>query len=128
MEAEGWAVEISTDIEVAHAVCQNCKILLVEASVPSYPDLEAAEETAVELGATRSPTPGAVLRKDPDGNAFDHPGTVITAAAGDDGYLNWTEAEAAEKPSRKEENRRTTSWAPTTQRSHPTWLPSAAPS
>ncbi len=31
VEAEGWAVEISTDIEMAHAVCQNCKILLVEA-------------------------------------------------------------------------------------------------
>ena len=35
-----------------------------------------------------------------DSPAFDHPGTVITASAGDDGYLNWTmaaEAEAAEE-------------------------------
>jgi hypothetical protein len=102
IEAEGWAVEISTDIEVTHAICQNCKILLVEASTPSYPDLEAAEETAVRLGATEisnswgGPQEGS-------GQAFNHPGTVITAAAGDDGYLNWTEAQAAAEAKSKGE-------------------------
>ena len=52
VEAEGWAVETSTDIEMAHAVCQNCKILLVEANEPAYRDLEEAETKAFELGAT----------------------------------------------------------------------------
>jgi hypothetical protein len=97
VEAEGWAVEISTDIEVAHAVCQNCKILLVEASSPSYPDLEGAEETAVKLGATEISNSWGGMQDKFDGHTFNHRGTVITAAAGDDGYLNWTEAEAAEK-------------------------------
>jgi hypothetical protein len=96
-EAEGWAVETSTDIEMAHAVCQNCKILLVEASVPSYSDLEAAEDKAVELGATEISNSWGGPQEGSDGKAFDHPGTVITAAAGDDGYLNWTAIEAAEK-------------------------------
>ncbi len=51
-EAVGWTVEISTDLDVAHSLCQSCHILLVEASSASYEDLEAAEETAVRLGAT----------------------------------------------------------------------------
>ena len=33
-EAAGWAVEISLDIESAHATCQSCRILLVEADSP----------------------------------------------------------------------------------------------
>ena len=28
----GWALEIALDVETAHAICQNCKILLVEAT------------------------------------------------------------------------------------------------
>ncbi len=112
-EAEGWAVEISTDIETANAICQkHCHIVLVEATTDSFEDLEAAEETAVRIGheAERTGTcatkvevcdtevsnswggPEPVL----DSPAFDHPGTVITASAGDDGYLNWTEAAEAE--------------------------------
>jgi hypothetical protein len=95
VEAEGWSVETSTDIEMAHAICQNCKILLVEGDEPAYSDLEEAEETAVRLGATEISNSWGGPREGSNGNAFNHPGTVITAAAGDDGYLNWTEAEAA---------------------------------
>jgi hypothetical protein len=96
-EASGWGVEISTDIDVAHSLCQSCHILLVEADSAEYSDLETAEDTAVRLGATEvsnswdGPEPGG------DSDAFNHPDTVITAAAGDDGYLNWTQAEA-DKP------------------------------
>ena len=39
--ASGWDLEISLDVETAHAVCQNCSILLVEASSESDGDLEA---------------------------------------------------------------------------------------
>ena len=95
VEAEGWSVETSTDIEMAHAICQNCKVLLVEANEPSYSDLEAAEETAVRLGANEISNSWGGPREGSSGKAFHHPDTVITAAAGDDGYLNWTEAEAA---------------------------------
>jgi hypothetical protein len=38
-EATGWGLEISLDIEVAHATCESCEILLVEAGAPSYEDL-----------------------------------------------------------------------------------------
>ncbi len=94
-KAVGWTVEISTDLDVAHSICQSCHILLVEASTDSYEDLEAAEETAVRLGATEVSNSWGGSEPPFDSPAFNHPGTVITAAAGDDGYLNWTEAAEA---------------------------------
>ncbi len=108
-EAEGWAVEISTDIETAHAICQrNCHIVLVEADSDSYEDLEEAEETAVRLGGEKTTAEDTEVSNSWGGSepvldsaAFDHPGTVIAAAAGDDGYLNWTDA--AEAKAAKEE-------------------------
>jgi hypothetical protein len=94
-EAIGWAVEISLDIETAHAVCQNCHIALVEAESASYEDLETAEDTAVALGANEVSNSwagpecfGGCIE---DSAAFNHPGVVIAAAAGDNGYLNWLE-------------------------------------
>jgi hypothetical protein len=94
-EAIGWAVEISLDIETARALCQNCHITLVEATSPSYADLETAEDTAVGLGAGEVSNSWAGPECEsgcaPDSAAFNHPGVVIAVAAGDDGYLNWLE-------------------------------------
>ncbi len=42
----GWALEISLDVEMAHAICQNCKIILVEASSNSFANLAAAVDEA----------------------------------------------------------------------------------
>jgi hypothetical protein len=93
----GWALEISLDIEVAHATCQNCRILLVEASTSSYLDLEAAENSAVAAGATEISNSWSGGEPGRDSAAFNHPGVVITAAAGDDGYLNWDAPTAEER-------------------------------
>jgi hypothetical protein len=94
-EAIGWAVEISLDIETARAVCQNCHIALVEADSPTYANLETAENAAAALGANEVSNSwagpecsGGCIGDSP---AFDHPGVVIAAAAGDNGYLNWLE-------------------------------------
>ena len=93
-EATGWALEVSLDIEVAHATCQGCDILLAEASAPSYEDLERAEQSAATLGAGEisnswaGPEEGETPELE-SSSAFNHPGIVITAATGDDGYLNW---------------------------------------
>ena len=93
-EADGWAEEISLDIEVSHATCQSCKIMLVEANSASFEDLEEAEKTAARLGATEisnswgGPAPGVTAEED-SASAFKQPGIVVTAAAGDDGYLDW---------------------------------------
>jgi hypothetical protein len=101
-EASGWSEEISLDIEVSHATCQNCKIMLVEAESASFPALEEAEKTTARLGATEisnswgGPEQGVTAAAD-NASSFNHPGIVITAAAGDNGYLDW----AAEEPSER---------------------------
>jgi Subtilase family len=93
-EATGWDLEISLDIEVAHATCQSCRILLVEAGEPSYEDLETAERSAATLGAGEisnswaGPEEGETPALE-SSSPFNDPGVAITAAAGDDGYLNW---------------------------------------
>ncbi len=85
-----WALEISLDVEVAHAVCQNCNILLVEASSNSLADLGAAENEAVKLGAdvvSNSWGAGEYSSETSDESTyFHHPGVAITASAGDSGY------------------------------------------
>jgi hypothetical protein len=94
-EANDWGLEISLDIETAHAICQlKCKILLVEANSPSMEDLESAERAAESQGATEISNSygGPELGETPSSeasSAFNHPKTVITASAGDYGYLEW---------------------------------------
>ena len=101
-EATGWGLEISLDIEVAHATCESCEVLLVEAGVPSYEDLETAEKSAAALGAgeVSNSWAGPELGETPElesASPFNHKGIVITAAAGDEGYLDWGAEEASER-------------------------------
>jgi hypothetical protein len=94
-EERGWAQEIATDVEVSHSVCNNCHVVLVEAESSGYADLEAAEETAVKLGATEISNSWGGEEPGADSQAFNHPGVVITASSGDGGYLNWLEGPAS---------------------------------
>jgi len=87
----GWAQEIATDVEIAHGICPSCHILLVEANSNSYSDLFAAEETAALLGASEISNSWGGGEPPSDSPAFNHPGIVITASAGDNGYRNWLE-------------------------------------
>ena len=96
-EAKGWAEEISLDIEVAHATCQNCRIVLVEAKSPEYKDLEAADNRAAQMGATEVSNSWGGGEPEHDSSAFNHPGIVVTASAGDAGYLNWDAENSFEK-------------------------------
>ncbi len=106
-EARGWAIEISLDVETAHAICQkSCKIVLVEAESPSYADLATAELTAAEVmradeisnswGGPECEEGAGCEEAERYDRAFDHPGIVITASAGDDGFRNWLEEEPQE--------------------------------
>ncbi len=102
-EAIGWGLEISLDIETAHGVCESCHILLVEANSPSFENLETAEDTAARLGANEISDSWAGPECSEgfcveDSSAFNHPGTIITAAAGDNGYLNWLEEPRSRYP------------------------------
>lgn len=94
-DTSGWAVEESLDVETVHSVCERCKILLVEATTSSNPDLAAAVQTAVRLKATEISNSYGSPESSQDAGDYNHPGVVITAAAGDDGYYSFDELGAS---------------------------------
>ncbi|HKU81950.1 MAG TPA: S53 family peptidase, partial [Candidatus Tumulicola sp.] len=82
----GWAGEISLDLDMASAICPNCKILLVEASTNRLVSLGKAVDRAVQMGAN-------VVSNSYGGGGggganqnYNHPGSIITASSGDGGY------------------------------------------
>ena len=94
-----WAGEIALDVETVRSVCNHCKIILVEANSSSSANLAAAVNEAVKLGATEvtnsyggpetsSGNTAAVIA------AYNHPGVVITASTGDNGWYDWDFANA----------------------------------
>ena len=86
-ENASWAQETALDEDMVSATCPHCSILIVEANSASTRDLEAAVDEAATLGATEisnSYGGSEYASADP---AFNHPGIVITASAGDSGYL-----------------------------------------
>jgi subtilase family serine protease len=91
-----WALEASLDVEVVHAVCSNCKILLVEAASGSVSDLVAAVDTAVKLGAdviSNSWVVDEFRGETALDSHFKRSGIAITAASGDTGYgVKWPAA------------------------------------
>jgi subtilase family serine protease len=85
----GWSLEISLDVEVAHAICQNCKILLVEASSNSFTNLAAAVNTAARLGANViSNSYGGAESSGVSSfaSSYNHPGVAVTVSSGDAGF------------------------------------------
>jgi subtilase family serine protease len=86
----GWATEESLDVDMVSAICPNCRIILVEANTPSQLNLGTGVNSAVTLGAgyVSNSYGGKQSTSDPsnDTKYYQHPGTVITAAAGDNGY------------------------------------------
>ena len=94
-DTTGWSVETSLDVEMAHSTCPNCKILLVEAQNEGLEDLATAVGEAVALGATEVSNsyggPEASISAALEGD-YRHPGVVIAAATGDDGYYDWAAA------------------------------------
>jgi hypothetical protein len=91
-----WAGEISIDVQMAHAICPGCRVLLVEADNDSFANLGAAVNAAVNAGATEisNSYSGPEVPADAsefseyNGLYYDHPGVVVTASSGDCGYFN----------------------------------------
>ena len=84
----GWGLEISLDVQTAHEICQNCKILLVEASSNSFINLLAAEDYAAAHATEISNSYGGSESSSDTtyDSHFNHPGIPITVSAGDGGY------------------------------------------
>jgi hypothetical protein len=97
----GWSVEESLDVETVHSVCEQCDIILVEANSNSISDLAAADEEAYGLGATEVTNSWGGTESSSDTTYegdFNHPGIVVTASTGDDGYYDWDLSDAADAP------------------------------
>jgi len=87
---QGWALEISLDVQAAHALCPLCKILLVEANSNSFANLLKAEDYATTHANVVSNSWGSnefSSETSPiyDGH-FDRPGVAITVSSGDNGF------------------------------------------
>lgn len=84
----GWALEIALDVETAHGICPNCKVLLVEANTSSFADLGASVNTAAALGATEISNSygGSELSSEAADTAYNQPGIAVTVSSGDNGY------------------------------------------
>jgi len=85
----GWGQEIALDLDMASAVCVNCKILLVEADSSSYANLGAAVDRAAARGATaisNSYGGGEFSSETSYESHYNHPGSAITVSSGDGGY------------------------------------------
>jgi subtilase family serine protease len=101
-DTTGWSVEETLDVETVHSVCGSCHIILVEASSNGNSDLGTAENTAVRLGAKEVTNSFGEPESDssPAYQAdFTHPGVVITASAGDDGYYSFDDLDGVSEPS-----------------------------
>jgi subtilase family serine protease len=85
--SHSWATEIALDVEVAHAICQNCRIELIEANSNSFANLKAAVNTAAKRGAeVISNSYGAYLSDCAGMSAYNKPNVAVTVSAGDSGF------------------------------------------
>jgi subtilase family serine protease len=86
----GWALEIALDVEMAHALCPRCKILLVEATSNSFSNLLAAEDYArTHANVVSNSWGGSEFSSETTGSYdghFNHIGKPITFSSGDAGF------------------------------------------
>lgn len=84
---QGWSLEISLDVQWAHAIAPAAKILLVEAESSSFENLMAAEDYAkAHAQYVSNSWGGAEFRGESSYDAsFQQPGTSFFVAAGDSG-------------------------------------------
>ncbi|MBV8066729.1 MAG: peptidase S8 [Candidatus Eremiobacteraeota bacterium] len=88
----GWCLESALDIDMVSASCPRCNIFLME-SKGGISDFEAAEKTAVLLGATILSNSWICYGSWDCGdsnfsNYFDTPGVAYLASSGDAGFDN----------------------------------------
>jgi len=85
----GWAGEIALDLDMASAICPDCKILLIEADSANTPDLGTAVNTAATMGAAAISNsyggPEDTTVTTVSAQYYKHPGILVTVSSGDTG-------------------------------------------
>jgi subtilase family serine protease len=83
----GWGLEIALDVQTAHQMCQNCRIILVETVNNSFKSIARGVEAAAHLGADAISNSygdfGLDCHNQP---AYDHPNIAVTVSSGDSGF------------------------------------------
>jgi alpha-tubulin suppressor-like RCC1 family protein len=93
----GWQTETALDLEMASAACPGCRILLVQAGNPAVAAMARAAATAARLGATEIsnsyglPEQVCTAECATLASSYEHPGVLVTASAGDNGFDNYVE-------------------------------------
>jgi subtilase family serine protease len=85
----GWAQEQALDLDAVSAACPACKILLVQATTPSFTNLGTAVNTAaaaVNVAAISNSYGGTDAPDSTFGKYYNHSGKAVTASAGDNGF------------------------------------------
>jgi subtilase family serine protease len=84
----GWAQEQALDLDMASAMCPNCKIILVQASTSSLANLAKAVNTAASMGANAISNSygGTESGTNSYEKSWNHPGVAVTVSSGDSGY------------------------------------------
>ena len=86
----GWGLETSLDLDAVSSACPACRILLVEANNNSLTNMGKAVDEAVALGAKYVSNSYGVAGELSGEQSYDkyynHPGVVVAAASGDNGY------------------------------------------
>jgi subtilase family serine protease len=82
-----WGLEIALDVQVAHAMCQNCRINLYEANSGSFANLRTAVNTAARREPDAISNSYGTFGFDCSAmTAYNHQKTAVTASAGDNGF------------------------------------------
>lgn len=82
---DGWALEISLDLDMVSAICPKCKIILVETASNAFSNLGAGDNRAVTMGARQVSNSFGGSEFASSSSAFNHPDHILTASAGDNG-------------------------------------------
>jgi len=84
----GWSQETALDLDMASAMCPNCKILLVEGTSATFANLATAVNRAATMGAhvISNSYGGGESGSTSSESAYNHAGVAITASSGDAGF------------------------------------------
>jgi subtilase family serine protease len=84
----GWDQEQALDLDMASAICPNCKILLVQATSATFANLAASVNTAARLGAhvISNSYGGGESGSTSVEASYNHAGIAVTASSGDSGF------------------------------------------
>jgi subtilase family serine protease len=87
-DTQGWGLEMALDVQWAHVIAPQAKIMLVEAASNSFTDMNYAVDVAVQMGASvvsMSYGGGEYATEVNDDVHYNVPGVTFVASSGDSG-------------------------------------------